>query len=192
MKATLAAHIMLLCAVACSENEGMNPGECTDGADNDSDGLFDCGDPDCMMSPDCDEDPGVDTGPGGETDTTQDADDDGDGLTNAVEATLGTDPDNADSDGDGYDDGAEVQDGTNPLYEYSHSYTGGYNVGYCEDGVAAATGPTGTGAYGAHTWTTYRPGDVVRNFTMIDQHGEYVDLYSFCGQVVAISVGAFW
>ena len=39
---------------------------------------------------------------------------DGDGLTNAEESTLGTDPDNADSDGDGIDDGAEVEQGLDP------------------------------------------------------------------------------
>jgi hypothetical protein len=33
--------------------EGDEPGECTDGADNDLDGLFDCSDPDCAPSPDC-------------------------------------------------------------------------------------------------------------------------------------------
>ncbi|MEL6948715.1 MAG: OmpA family protein [Pseudomonadota bacterium] len=50
------------------------------------------------------------------------ADPDGDGLSNAQEAVLGTDPDDADSDNDGLDDGAEVgNDGsldagdTNPL-----------------------------------------------------------------------------
>ncbi len=33
--------------------EGDEPGECTDGADNDMDGLFDCDDSDCEGSPDC-------------------------------------------------------------------------------------------------------------------------------------------
>lgn len=37
-----------------------------------------------------------------------DADDDGDGLTNRIEAALGTDHKDADSDADGQDDGAEV------------------------------------------------------------------------------------
>lgn len=43
------------------------------------------------------------------------ADDDGDGLTNAQEAALGTNPDLADTDGDTYSDGAEVAAGSNPL-----------------------------------------------------------------------------
>ena len=33
--------------------EGDAAGECTDGADNDRDGLFDCQDPDCAGHPDC-------------------------------------------------------------------------------------------------------------------------------------------
>ena len=33
--------------------EGDSPGECSDGADNDSDGRYDCDDPDCWTDPDC-------------------------------------------------------------------------------------------------------------------------------------------
>ncbi len=43
------------------------------------------------------------------------ADPDGDGLTNAEEATAGTDPNNADSDGDGLNDGVEAGIGSSPL-----------------------------------------------------------------------------
>ena len=35
--------------------EGDEPGECSDGADNDRDSLWDCDDPDCAGSPDCSE-----------------------------------------------------------------------------------------------------------------------------------------
>lgn len=35
--------------------EGDDPGECSDGADNDQDGQFDCDDEDCEGSDDCDE-----------------------------------------------------------------------------------------------------------------------------------------
>jgi hypothetical protein len=42
-------------------------------------------------------------------------DQDGDGLTDAEEAALGTDPANPDTDGDGLTDGQEVEIGTNPL-----------------------------------------------------------------------------
>lgn len=45
------------------EYEGDEAGECTDGADNDQDGLFDCDDEGCAGSPDCDEtDTDEDTG----------------------------------------------------------------------------------------------------------------------------------
>ena len=42
-------------------------------------------------------------------------DTDRDGLTDAEEAELGTDPAKADTDGDGYPDGDEVEEATNPL-----------------------------------------------------------------------------
>ncbi|MEO7101167.1 MAG: hypothetical protein ABI162_17575 [Luteolibacter sp.] len=42
-------------------------------------------------------------------------DDDGDGLTNAQELTLGTNPNNPDADGDGMPDGWEVSNDLNPL-----------------------------------------------------------------------------
>ena len=38
------------------EFEGDLAGECSDGADNDQDGLFDCDDDDCTGSSECDED----------------------------------------------------------------------------------------------------------------------------------------
>ena len=45
-----------------------------------------------------------------------DADNDGDGLTNGAEMALGTNPNNPDTDGDGFTDGQEVNDfHTNPL-----------------------------------------------------------------------------
>ena len=81
-------------------------------------------------------------------------DSDGDGLTDAEEADLGTDPQDDDSDDDGYGDGEEHDAGTNPNQAYSHPYTGGYNVGAC-DALPDATGPTGAGSNddGSLNWT---------------------------------------
>jgi hypothetical protein len=45
------------------EFEGDSAGECTDGADNDRDGLFDCDDPDCALAPECSDVGPEDDGP---------------------------------------------------------------------------------------------------------------------------------
>lgn len=52
--------VALVLTAACTESrrapgliEGMNPGECSDGADNDGDGAFDCMDSDCAGAPSC-------------------------------------------------------------------------------------------------------------------------------------------
>ena len=51
----LCAQLMLTaCIFGNEENEGDDAGECSDGADNDLDGDFDCDDADCDGSPDCD------------------------------------------------------------------------------------------------------------------------------------------
>ena len=56
-------HLALL--GACSgdkvQTEGVNPGECDDGADNDADGDYDCNDSDCAGAPVCSEDDTADT-----------------------------------------------------------------------------------------------------------------------------------
>ncbi len=70
--------------------------------DTDGDGVMDQQDP-------ANSDPCV---PNSDNATCQSLDSDGDGLTNAREAELGTDPNNPDTDGDGANDGAEV--GTDP------------------------------------------------------------------------------
>ena len=73
------------------EREGMNPGECDDGADNDGDGDYDCNDSDCAGAPDCqgaddDDDNGDDDDSVGDDDDDDDDsvgdDDDDDGGPN--------------------------------------------------------------------------------------------------------------
>ena len=49
----LALALVQLCACP-ADVEGDDPGECSDGADNDRDLMFDCDDPDCAASPACD------------------------------------------------------------------------------------------------------------------------------------------
>ncbi len=66
----LLGALALLVGLSCvaPDAEGDNAGECSDGADNDEDGLFDCNDPDCFGSPDCAGDD--DSSPGDDDDTT--------------------------------------------------------------------------------------------------------------------------
>jgi len=57
----LSLSTLLLLSLGCQdvgitearEREGDDPGECSDDADNDADGLFDCEDQDCSLAPDC-------------------------------------------------------------------------------------------------------------------------------------------
>lgn len=94
------------------DDEGNRPGECTDRADNDSDGLFDCDDPGCATGPDCcpdDDEDGVcdddDNCDGGD----DEADEDGDGVADFCDpCPLDA---NDDSDGDGVCDGVDLCDG---------------------------------------------------------------------------------
>jgi hypothetical protein len=65
---------MLLLLLACGDVEGDEAGECSDGADNDQNGYFDCDDQGCWASPDCEGEADTDT----DTDTDTDADADGD------------------------------------------------------------------------------------------------------------------
>ncbi len=65
---------LLWLLVACGKPiEGAEPGECTDGADNDADGYFDCVDNDCLGAPDCQATTGE-----GDADADSDADTDAD------------------------------------------------------------------------------------------------------------------
>lgn len=82
---------LLLVAVAgsCTDEvvEGTQPGACSDGADNDADGLFDCDDPSCAGAPDC-----ATTAPG-TTPTTSDTSDTGKtGTTPTGTTPTGTTP----------------------------------------------------------------------------------------------------
>ncbi len=97
--------------------EGQYAGECSDEADNDGDGLFDCDDSDCAGAPNCGEeeadldadgttDADADGGSGGDEDTATDADADADGTTGGeIDDYEGDEPgecgDGIDNDRDG-------------------------------------------------------------------------------------------
>jgi hypothetical protein len=74
--------------------EGDEPGECSDGADNDRDGLFDCDDPGCQGGPDCEGDTDTDADADTDSDTDADADADTDADSDAdADADADTDAD---------------------------------------------------------------------------------------------------
>ncbi len=87
--------------------EGDEAGECSDGADNDQDGLFDCEDEGCVGSPDCACDDTDGDGVCDEDDECEGEDDtldsDGDGVPDCLDGCPGDD-DTLDSDGDGVPD----------------------------------------------------------------------------------------
>ena len=107
--------LIILVLAACGEKddtastrvEGQYPGECSDGADNDADGLYDCNDPDCAGAPDCEADTDTDTDADTDTDTDADADADADADTGIM-----------DDDGDGYSESEgdcdDADDGVHP------------------------------------------------------------------------------
>lgn len=128
-----------------------------------------------------------------------DSDTDGDGLTNAEEEELGTDPDNpdtdddllsdgdevniygtdplvADSDGDGWKDGKEVNEGTDPLEPADHPYSGGWPIDSCRAEVQPGADEIGS---------------VAMPFNLMDQFGETVRFYDFCDHVIILVCGAF-
>jgi len=133
--------------------------------------------------------------------TSTELDSDGDGLSDAEEADLGTDPDLVDSDGDGIEDGDEVDQGLNPLDTDSDGdgiddgeeldigtdpsdatskpYTGGWPMDSCADEISGAP-------------SSNRNGEVVNNFQLTDQHGDLVNFYDFCDHAVLLVVSAEW
>lgn len=98
------------------EAEGDDPGECSDGADNDENGDFDCDDAACAGSPDC-----ADT----DTDTDTDADSDSDTDTDS-DTDSDTDAD-ADSDTDADSDSDTDTDTEVPVSPYTLGTPGEYD-----------------------------------------------------------------
>ena len=105
-------------------------------------------------------------------------DSDADGLNDALEIELGTDPDSADSDGDGFDDADEVAQGADPTDGTDRPYLGGWAKDrQCADSVSATGDSVGA---------------VTSDFELTDQYGDTVRLYDFCGRAVMLVGSAEW
>lgn len=127
---------------------------------------------------------------------------DGDGLSNAEEAELGTNPESADSDGDGISDFEEVNGVTDPLM----ADTDGDGFNDLAERTAG-TDPTDQMSYERSTDGTWPDlsgnatedvaagwgiGDRFQDFTTTDQFGNDVSLYQFWGNVVLVDFSAGW
>ena len=107
---------------AADSYEGDEAGECSDGADNDQDGLFDCDDEGCAGSPDCagddddDDDDSSDDDTGDDDTGDDDTGDDDTGDDDTGDDDTGDDDtgddDTApvDADGDGWDESVDCDD----------------------------------------------------------------------------------
>lgn len=104
-------------------------------------------------------------------------DTDGDGLTDEVETEMGIDPTLSDTDGDGFDDGVETEGNTNPADADDKPCAGGWAKDACREDLE------GTG---------YGVGDISEDWSMPDQFGEQVRLHDFCDRVVYLVFAAFW
>ena len=109
-----------------------------------------------------------------------DSDTDDDGLMDNEEVALGTDPTASDTDADGYDDGDEFQEGTDPLDPDSVIYEIGWP--YNSD-KTSLNDPDGMGMFTA--------GVQVPDFVGLDAHGDWVHLYDFAnlGAPVVLDFG---
>lgn len=114
---------------------------------------------------------------------TSDEDTDGDGLSDAEEAELGTDPSSVDSDGDGYEDGHEVAQGSDPTDADDGIYAGGWPYQPDKDNWEDP------GLFGS-----LAVGETLGGFSGTDQHGETVDLYDLFGhgKPVVVDLSAQW
>ena len=108
--------VSVLGAMACNpvdkldegQPEGTQAGDCTDGADNDGDGFFDCDDSGCAGSPVC-RDADADADADSDADADADADSDADADADS-DADADGGPVEVDEDGDGYDTSIDCDD----------------------------------------------------------------------------------
>ncbi|MFT5680906.1 MAG: peroxiredoxin [Myxococcota bacterium] len=147
-------------------------------------------------------------------------DSDDDGLTNAEEEDLGTNPDKADSDGDGIDDADEVDDGTDPTEADSDGdgLEDGEEADYGTDALSADSDTDGVSdgievsndsdPLNVFSWpgdgiwpdnrakatesSTYAYDEVFPDFTAPDRFGVEVSLHQFWGQTILLDFSAGW
>jgi len=108
-------------------------------------------------------------------------DSDGDGVLDGLEVELGTNPLRSDTDGDGFLDGTEVERGSDPIDKSSYAYAGGWPV---NPDKAAVEDPN------AVDRSYPSEGTQMPRWRMLDQWGEQVDLYDFSGQGAYIVLDA--
>jgi hypothetical protein len=152
-------------------------GDDDDATGDDDDGPSGDDDDDVATTTGDDDDDTTTAGDDDDDTTTVDVDTDGDGLSDATEAALGTDPALADSDGDGFADGDEVADHSDPVDAGDKPYLGGWAKGACRDSIVGQ----GSGV-----------GQVAENFVLRDQNGENLHLHDFCDREVLLVSAAFW
>lgn len=143
---------------------------------------------------------------GCEPEETAAPDSDDDGLTDAEESDLGTDPDNADSDGDTIGDGAEVDAGLNPLsvdtdedgYQDNWEQTEGTDPADANSVIYKGGWPynPNKAKYAGRTWDDAgnQEGDELAFFTYLDANGDMVDIYDFAnqGKPIMLDIAAMW
>jgi len=144
------------------------------------------------------------TGPDGPSDPHTDTD--GDGLSDATEQRLGTDPEIADSDGDRLNDGDEVDLGTDPLSPDTDTdgYTDGQEAGFGSDPLdATSVIYRGGWPYNLDKAALDDPGFASGTITVhqrlpdavgVDQFGDQVHLYDFggAGKPIIADFSAQW
>lgn len=109
---------------------------------------------------------------------TEDVDTDGDGLTDAEEAELGTDPNSGDTDLDGWDDFDETEAGSDP--------------NACWDVVEGWPNCSGQAAADGYSGEGWQLDQTQKNWGGVDQFGGEVTSSQFYGMVTVVDLSAGW
>ena len=103
-------------------------------------------------------------------------DSDADGIDDCTEEVVGTDPESADSDGDGFTDAEEIDCVSDPLDVDEQCYACGWE--HNDPGDISSDGAD--------------IGDVMDNFSLVDQCGEMVDMWDFYSEYHVLYMTAAW